>query len=245
MRRQLFDAVAEEYDALRPDYPSQLFDALESAMGQPLLRADVLDVGAGTGISSRALAGRGAHVVAADPGLRVLEILKGRSTSRVLPVLADGNALPLRDGVFDLVVYAQSLHWTDLSLSLPESFRVLKPGGVFAACWNRHDLSLPVFAEHERRLFSVCVRPIFGEQEVARVLAQPPHSRRVAVVEIPWSRSISLPDFGRLLHTKSYVLALGECAEEFVNSELAILGRAFPGGMIEEPFTTYAVLARA
>ena len=35
--RQLFDTVAADYDAFRPDYPAQLFDALESAMGQPLL----------------------------------------------------------------------------------------------------------------------------------------------------------------------------------------------------------------
>ena len=45
--RQLFDAVADEYDAYRPDYPAQLFDALESAMGQPLLWSSVCDVGAG------------------------------------------------------------------------------------------------------------------------------------------------------------------------------------------------------
>jgi hypothetical protein len=37
LSRQLFDSVATEYDASRPDYPAQLFDALESAMGQPLL----------------------------------------------------------------------------------------------------------------------------------------------------------------------------------------------------------------
>ena len=93
--RQLFDLVAAEYDAYRPDYPAQLFDALESAIGQPLLRADGLDVGRGTGIATRALAGRGANVVAVDPGQGVLQVLSARSTSRVLPVVGDGNALPL------------------------------------------------------------------------------------------------------------------------------------------------------
>ena len=44
--RQLFDVVAADYDAFRPDYPAQLFDALESGMGQPLLWSDVCDVGA-------------------------------------------------------------------------------------------------------------------------------------------------------------------------------------------------------
>src|SRR5471030_2313973 len=85
--RQLFDHVAATYDAHRPDYPGELFDVLESAMGQPLLRAEVLDVGAGTGIATRALAGRGAKVVAVDPGPGVLTLLRARSTSRVRPVV--------------------------------------------------------------------------------------------------------------------------------------------------------------
>jgi 2-polyprenyl-3-methyl-5-hydroxy-6-metoxy-1,4-benzoquinol methylase len=74
--RQLFDAVAADYDAFRPDYPAQLFDALESGMGQPLLWSDVCDVGSGTGIASRALAGRGATVTAVDPGECVIRLLR-------------------------------------------------------------------------------------------------------------------------------------------------------------------------
>jgi len=129
--RQLFDGVAADYDAYRPDYPAQLFDALESAMGQPLLWSHVCDVGAGTGISSRAIAGRGATVTAVDPGLGVIQLLRSRSTSRVLPVVGDGNALPLAAGQFDLVSYAQSFHCTDPDRAVAEAFRVLKPGGRF------------------------------------------------------------------------------------------------------------------
>jgi ubiquinone/menaquinone biosynthesis C-methylase UbiE len=154
--RQLFDGVASDYDAYRPDYPAQLFDALESAMGQPLLWSQVCDVGAGTGISSRALAGRGATVTAVDPGEGVLRVLKSRSTSRVRPVVGDGNALPLAGGQFDLVSYAQSFHWTEPELAAAEAFRVLKPGGVLALWWNRHDLSVPWFAGHQERLFTAC-----------------------------------------------------------------------------------------
>jgi len=244
VRRQLFDSVAHEYDAVRPDYPSQLFDTLESLMGQPLLRADVLDVGAGTGIASRALAGRGANVVALDPGPRVLQVLRSRSTSRVRAVVGDGNALPLREGVFDLVVFAQSLHWMDQERAPAEALRVLKPSGVLAAWWNRHDLSVPWFADHQERIFAVCRKPSYEEESVARRLQRPPFSRSVAVVEIPWSRSISLEHFGRLLHTKSYVLDLGSDATALVDQELGILSELFPGGLVDEPFVTYVVLAR-
>jgi SAM-dependent methyltransferase len=245
MSRQLFDSVAAEYDAVRPDYPSQLYDTLESAMGQPLLGADVVDVGAGTGIASRGLAGRGARVVAVEPGPAMLHVLRSRSTSRVRAVLGDGTALPLRSGMFDLVVFAQSLHWIDVARADSEAFRVLKTGGVLAAWWNQHDLSAPWVAAHQERMFRTCTKPGFDEREVAHMLAGPPYSRRLATVEIPWSRPISIEHFGRLLRTKSSVLALGDRADALVEREMGLLTQEFPQGVIEEPFITYAVLARA
>lgn len=245
MTHQSFDVVAAEYDAARPDYPGELYDALESAMGQPLLRADVLDVGAGTGIATRALAGRGAHVVAVEPGGRMLDVLRSRSTARVRPVRANGNALPLRDASFDLVTYAQAFHWTDPDRSVPEALRVLRPGGVLALWWNRHDPSVDWYAEHERRLFASCARPEHADESwTADLLAGPPYGCRVATVSLPWSRRVSLEAFGRNLHTQSYVFALGEGADAVVDAELAVLRRAFPDGQLEEPFVTYVVLAR-
>ncbi len=243
--RQLFDAVAADYDSYRPDYPAQLFDALESAMGQPLLWSSVCDVGCGTGIASRAIAGRGATVTAVDPGEGVLRVLRSRSTSRVLPVVGDGNALPLADGQYDLVSYAQSFHWTDPDRALAEAFRVLKPGAVFAAWWNRHDTSVPWFARHQQRLFAACGWQGHADESwVASKLSEPPWSRHVATVEVPWSRRMSLVDFGRNIMTKSYVFALGDRAADVVAAEVDALAAEHPDGYVDEPFSTYAVMAR-
>ena len=244
--RQLFDEVAGDYDAFRPDYPAQLFDALESAMGQPLLWSSVCDVGAGTGIASRALAGRGATVTAVEPGIDALRVLRSRSTSRVHAVGGDGNALPLAGGQFDLLSYAQSFHWTDASRSVAEAFRVLKPNAVLALWWNQHDQSVQWLREHDLRVFAACGVPSHGDDSwTADLLAGDPWNRRVATVEIPWSRQVAMDDYGRNLLTKSYVFALGpERAAEVVEAELAELRRVHPSGMLDEPFVTYAVLAR-
>lgn len=56
-----FGATAEEYDRVRPSYPSALIDDLEAL--HPLA---VLDVGAGTGKASELLAARGLDVLAVE-----------------------------------------------------------------------------------------------------------------------------------------------------------------------------------
>ncbi len=52
MSRSRFDAVAQEYDAGRPGYPDDLYDAIEELSGSFLEGAALADVGAGTGISA-------------------------------------------------------------------------------------------------------------------------------------------------------------------------------------------------
>jgi SAM-dependent methyltransferase len=159
--------------------------------------------------------------------------------------VGDGNALPLAAGQFDLVSYAQSFHWTDPDRAIGEAFRVLKPGGVLALWWNRHDLSVPWFARHQQRLFAACGWAGHDDEAwAAQRLAGPRWRSRVATVEIPWSRRMSVVDFGRNIMTKSYVFGLGDRAPDVVAAEVDELTREHPGGYLDEPFSTYAVLAR-
>jgi SAM-dependent methyltransferase len=120
-----FDPVVDDYEAARPSYPDSVFDALP-----PLAGALVVEGGAGTGIATRPLRSRGAHVVAADIGEQMLRRNDGAR------LVADAARAPLRAGCADLVCFAQAWHWLDHDVASAEMRRVLRDGGTWAGWWN-------------------------------------------------------------------------------------------------------------
>jgi SAM-dependent methyltransferase len=76
----------------------------------------------------------GAEVVATDLSPRMVELARSRG---VAAQLADVQALPFEDGVFDVVVAAWMLyHVPDLDQGVAEIWRVLRPGGTLVAVTN-------------------------------------------------------------------------------------------------------------
>ena len=72
--------------------------------------ATILDIGAGTGRVSLPLAALGFRVVALDPAVAMIEVLRGKAAGvNARPVRADGRALPFSKASFDAaVVLAES-----------------------------------------------------------------------------------------------------------------------------------------
>ncbi len=93
-----------------------------------------LELGCGTGVFTRQLASHGPFLLAVDISLDLLHV--GRRDDAV--VLAarraamDVEALGVRSGTFDVVLGVSVLHHVDLSRTLVEVRRVLRPGGRIA-----------------------------------------------------------------------------------------------------------------
>ena len=108
-----------------------------------------LDLGAGRGISSYALAKWGWNVTALEPdpstivGAGAIRSLAEESSLPIQVVQKWGEKLPFEDNSFDLVYGRQVLHHAvNLDSFCNEAFRVLKPGGRFIAT-REHVISCP------------------------------------------------------------------------------------------------------
>lgn len=93
-----------------------------------------MDLGSGTGLSTRCWADTAERVIGIEPNEDMrrrasamttdanVEYRKGRSSDTGLP-----------DQAADIVTCGQSLHWMDPAPTFAEVARILRPGGVFAA----------------------------------------------------------------------------------------------------------------
>ncbi len=140
-RARGFDAWAGDYDRYRPTYPDELFDVIAQRLPIPR-QPQVVDLGAGTGRASLAMAERGWRVTAVEPGKPMLDQLRGRAANQGLLIstvqaTAEETGLDLASA--DLVTAAQAFHWFDKDRALGEAARILKPSGGLALFWNVRD----------------------------------------------------------------------------------------------------------
>lgn len=138
MKHGDFTGLARDYARFRAGYAPQVATAILRYVGRNPASLDAVDIGAGTGIWTRALAARGLHsVVAVEPNDDMRR--EGMETSRGTGIVwhtGSAEATGLPDGSADLVSMASSLHWVDFDKACDEFHRILRPGGVFVALWN-------------------------------------------------------------------------------------------------------------
>lgn len=135
-----FDLAADVYARARPDYPDAAVDHVVRAL-RGGASGPVLDVAAGTGKLTAALAARDVQVTAVEPveGMR-------KACLAALPdlpvVAATAEDLPFADGSIAGVTVAQAFHWFDPVAATASFARCLMPGGLLAVLFNVRDESV-------------------------------------------------------------------------------------------------------
>lgn len=142
--RGYWERNASRYDASARLIGRPLPRMLELVSGAVDVADRVLEVAAGTGIVTIAIAGRAKEVVATDYAAAMVEMLERRVRSEGLENVrceqADLYSLPFDEASFDAVVAANVLHLVpDLPGSLAALRRVLRPGGRLIVPTFLHD----------------------------------------------------------------------------------------------------------
>lgn len=197
----MFDDVAARYDLLNDILSAGQVRWWRRAVTRavaPRPEDRVLDLAAGTGTSSLALAASGANCVACDFSLgmlrsgvtRVSAVARRRGTppGAVRFVAGDAMHLPFRDESFDAVTITFGLrNVTRPQAALGEMLRVTRPGGRLVVCeFSRLSSPLPrkVYERYLSRALPAIARTVAGDGAAYEYLAETivnwPGRRRLA-----------------------------------------------------------------
>jgi len=169
-----FTGFAAEYDAVRPRPPAEL--AALISQWAAAVAPDVVDLGAGTGLSTMIWADQARQVIAVEPSADMREITQRKigaaaTTTRFTMTAGTAEDTGLDSASADIITASQAMHWFDADRALPEIARVLRPGGVFAA----YDCDWPPCIDWETDAAYAAVDRRIGELETERGL-RPPHA---------------------------------------------------------------------
>lgn len=253
VRARSFDAWAADYDRYRPTYPHALFDEIATRLSLPDGPA-VVDLGAGTGIATAAMARRGWRVTAVEPGEPMLAALRARAEREGLEVgavqgTAEHTGLP--DASADLTTAAQAFHWFDHVPAVREMARIVRPGGGIALFWNMRDESRSAFlADYNALLVAHGVKEDLrgpgGHSDTRRWIAEAGGFEPSEFFQVTHVQRMTPEAFMGLVFTASYVRTRPDAVQDALRGDVAaLLDRHAPDRTpVEVPYIVDCEIAR-
>ncbi len=247
--REQFTTAVADYVAARPDYPAVLLARIvERSPG-----SQIVDLGAGTGISSRAFARAGAQrfgsrvrVTAVEPNAAMRTAGEEDPATRAFPPgtvrfePGDAESTGLPDCSADLVVGCQAFFWFDLDRTLPEIDRILGVGGVAAAIWNLR-ASTPFLDGWEAmlRTWSTTYGALRSAEQTIEEISNARVTERIAV---PNTQRFTLAGLRQRAWSSSYVQHGVADAEGFDRALVRLFEEHAVGGGVDFDYECVAVV---
>ena len=140
--KDLFSRQARDYARFRPSYPPEMFAWVAAQTPAHQL---AVDVGAGNGQATVALAAHFARVIGVDPSAKQIENAEAAANLEYRVGTSDATGVDAASA--DLLVASQAFHWFDQARFFAEVLRVVRPGGGLAVwCYGIADITPEVNA---------------------------------------------------------------------------------------------------
>jgi SAM-dependent methyltransferase len=248
-----FDGLEGTYRRYRPDYPDRLLAVLREWVGPAdgLESTLVLDVGAGTGISTRAIAralGDAFEYVGVEPNVPMRsEAVRVGGPPACRYVDGTAEALPFEDESARVVAAAQALQWFDRQDFYAEARRVLATDGVLAIVQNNRRWQDSSFLDRYERFLeehSAGYNRDYRSFPIAEELAALSGFGPPLDVSETWIRPMSTDEFiGMSLSSTKMARAVQKLGEERAISILRSLAKE-EGEELRIPYVTELYLSR-
>ena len=135
--KNTFSSVINDYEYARPKYPQELYEQLLT-FSRIDDKADILEVGAGTGQATDLFLQNG------DYSIDLLEVSEEQAeflrekykSSEKVNVICSYFEEYDEEKQYDLIYSATAFHWIDSEVGYPKAYRILKNGGIMAVFWQ-------------------------------------------------------------------------------------------------------------
>lgn len=219
-RRRSFDAAVEAYDSIRPTYPPAMLDAL---FGLLPAEPHIVEVGPGTGQSTRDLLDRGAHVHAVEIGPAMADRLRSNLPSDRLEItVGDFESVELPLGSADAVYSSTAYHWIREPAHVDRPAEVLRSGGVVAI------VDLVQVNDPVDRGFFTTAQPIYDRYGQGTPIGY--HSPSRDAVDPPMRAALAADDRFRDVELREY-----DWDQTYTSAEYRTLMESYSGTQMMEP----------
>jgi SAM-dependent methyltransferase len=152
-----YATAAERYARSRPYFHPLVSEKIKQRVAPYGPIANALDVACGTGQSTRALIPIARRIMGMDISAHMLAFARADlDHAPAMFVRAPAEALPVRDGSFDLATVSLAFHWFDRERFLREAQRVLRPDGwlvIYNNWFTGHMRENKVFQQWNRECY--------------------------------------------------------------------------------------------
>ncbi|MDP4000679.1 MAG: class I SAM-dependent methyltransferase [bacterium] len=166
-----FGKLVKNYKTTRPGYPSKVIKDIYTLITSESPK--ILDLGCGTGISTRQLARKGSVVIGCDVDTDMLANASPGKHKNIEYVRGDAEKLPFKDQTFDAITMFTSFHWFTTKKAINEIKRVLKPSGIICIVQPRYKSP---FRRDMRKIINqtlkLGIQPKYGKRDFLEFLSE-------------------------------------------------------------------------